>query len=78
MTSLEYSPLTQTRCSLCSKYDRKHETDGDLAVYRDLFANKMSCSTKSKAFLRSRKTIPTTCELLILESQLSHSLAKAV
>ena len=34
--------------------------------------------SKIKSFFRSRKTAPTTSELLMAESQLSHSLANAV
>ena len=45
---------------------------------KEIFAIKISWSTRSKAFLRSRKTAPTTRELLIWKSQLSHILAKAV
>ena len=51
---------------------------GEFAVYKDNFLSRILWLTRSNAFFRSRKIAPTTSELLMAESQLSHSLANAV
>ena len=65
-------PFAQTYCDLSDRYDLMKGMTEWLFKYTLIFGCRIVWSTKSKAFLKSKNTAPTSSERSIAESYISH------